>query len=174
MDDATVSDSERDTRLDELGRFDELGARRGDLTVYARIREAALTLFADRGVEATSIRDIARAAGVSPGVVQHHFGTKAGLRAEINQWVRRHVEEAFAYLPGLVDPNTEEWTASRFAELAEERGTTLRYLVRALADGDKQARGVFDSLVAVASRYRGEQDARDQVILMLGKALIRA
>ncbi|MPY97358.1 MAG: TetR family transcriptional regulator [Actinophytocola sp.] len=173
MDDTNVPDSEQDTRLDELlSRFDEPSARPRELTVYARILKAALTLFADRGVDATSIRDIAKAAGISPGVVQHHFGTKSGLRAETDRRVRLSIENTFTYLPGLVDPSTEEWMASRFRALAEDRRTALRYLARALAEGDEHASGVFDSLVAAASRHRSEEDARDQVILLLGKALM--
>src|SRR5215813_4115516 len=51
-----------------------------DLTARARIRDAALTLFAERGIEASTIRDIAAAAGVSSGLVRHHFGSKEALR----------------------------------------------------------------------------------------------
>src|SRR5262249_41433285 len=51
-----------------------------DLTARARIRDAALTLFAERGIEGATIRDIAKAAGVSSGLVRHHFGSKEGLR----------------------------------------------------------------------------------------------
>jgi len=43
-----------------------------DLNAAARIRNAALEGFAANGVAATSIRDVAAAAGVSPGLVQHH------------------------------------------------------------------------------------------------------
>ncbi|MET0434632.1 MAG: helix-turn-helix domain-containing protein, partial [Cellulomonas sp.] len=51
-----------------------------DLTARARIRDAALRLFADRGIEGVSVRDIAAAAGVSAGLIRHHFGSKDGLR----------------------------------------------------------------------------------------------
>src|SRR6266508_1453721 len=51
-----------------------------DLTARARIRDAALRLFAERGIEAATIRDIAKAAGVSSGLVRHHFGSKEALR----------------------------------------------------------------------------------------------
>ena len=53
----------------------------GDLTARARIRDAALRLFAERGVEGATIREIAEAAGVSGGLVRHHFGSKDDLRA---------------------------------------------------------------------------------------------
>src|SRR5919198_2987703 len=51
-----------------------------DLTARARIRDAALRLFADGGTDGATIRDIAKAAGVSPGLVRHHFGSKEALR----------------------------------------------------------------------------------------------
>ena len=67
-----------------------------DLTAAARIRNAALARFAEAGLQATSIRDIAEAAGTSPGLVQHHFGTKAKLRDAVNEYVTAIVEDAFA------------------------------------------------------------------------------
>ena len=39
-----------------------------DLTARARIRDAALRLFAERGTDGATIRDIAKAAGVSGGL----------------------------------------------------------------------------------------------------------
>lgn len=56
------------------------GLDQEDLTARARIRDAALRLFADHGVEGTTIRDIATDAGVSVGLVRHHFGSKDDLR----------------------------------------------------------------------------------------------
>src|SRR5204862_374092 len=71
-----------------------------DLTSYARIRNAALELFASRGVAGTSIRDVARAAGVSPGLVQHHFGTKAGLQQAVDECVVADAVSTITDLPG--------------------------------------------------------------------------
>ena len=70
-----------------------------DLTAAARIREAALRRFAERGVAATSIRDVAKAAGVSPGLVQHHFRSKARLRRAVADHVMRRAIEAFGAPP---------------------------------------------------------------------------
>ena len=55
----------------------------GDLTARARIRDAALRLFAERGVEGVTIREIAEAAGVSGGLVRHHFVMQA---ANLGAW----------------------------------------------------------------------------------------
>ena len=40
------------------------------------IAEAVLSLLAKEGLEATSVRDVAKEAGVSAGMVQHHFRTR--------------------------------------------------------------------------------------------------
>jgi AcrR family transcriptional regulator len=52
-----------------------------DLTARARIREAALRHFAEEGYQGATIRAIAGTAGVSPGLLRHHFGSKEELRA---------------------------------------------------------------------------------------------
>ena len=43
------------------------------------LMDAAAELFAQRGVDQTSLADVGRAAGYSRGLVNHHFGTKATL-----------------------------------------------------------------------------------------------
>ncbi len=45
----------------------------------ARILDAAVTLVAERGIDGTSIRDIAAGARVSLATVLHYFGSKDGL-----------------------------------------------------------------------------------------------
>jgi AcrR family transcriptional regulator len=44
-----------------------------------RILQAASALFADRGVDATSVRDVAKEAGITLATVHHYFGTKEQL-----------------------------------------------------------------------------------------------
>lgn len=62
-------------------------AAEGDLTAKAVIRNTALRLFAERGPDGVSVREIAAAAGVSPALVIHHYGSKAGLRAAVDDHV---------------------------------------------------------------------------------------
>ena len=45
----------------------------------ALILESALVLFAERGFEGASVRDIAARAGVTHAVIRLHYGTKEGL-----------------------------------------------------------------------------------------------
>jgi AcrR family transcriptional regulator len=47
------------------------------------ILDAALELFARRGLRATSMEDICAASGASNGSVYHHFGSKEGIAAAL-------------------------------------------------------------------------------------------
>jgi AcrR family transcriptional regulator len=62
----------------------------------AAILQAARRLFAERGVAAASIRDIAEAAGVSHGLVQQYFGTRAKMIAAI---IGNEIEEFGKLIP---------------------------------------------------------------------------
>jgi AcrR family transcriptional regulator len=66
---------------------------KSDLTGRARLREAALELFAENGFEATSTRAVAAAAGLSPALVTRHFGSKQGLRAAVDEYVLDRITE---------------------------------------------------------------------------------
>lgn len=66
----------------------------------AVIRDEALRLFAAHGPDAVTVRQIATAAGVSPGLVIHHFGSKARLREVVDQHVLATFEVMFGELTG--------------------------------------------------------------------------
>lgn len=127
------------------------GISDSDLTPSARIRNAALDLFATRGVARTTIRDVAGAAGVSPGLVQHHFGTKAGLRDAVNQYVVAVATEALGELP---DPRTVanpfRDLADRITAVAGEHPMALLHVARSVSDGDEAGVELFGSFVAIA------------------------
>lgn len=44
-----------------------------------RLLDAALGVFVDKGVDGASVKDIARAAGVTPGLLYHYFESKDDL-----------------------------------------------------------------------------------------------
>jgi AcrR family transcriptional regulator len=62
-----------------------------DLTARARIRDAAMQHFAEHGFERATIRGIAETAGVSSGLVRHHFGSKKALRDACDEWLLRTI-----------------------------------------------------------------------------------
>jgi AcrR family transcriptional regulator len=71
----------------------------GDLTARATIRNAALRLFAERGPDAVTVREIATQAGVSPALVLHHFGSKDGLRAEVDAFAAHAFDAILEAMP---------------------------------------------------------------------------
>ncbi|MGD0065162.1 MAG: helix-turn-helix domain-containing protein, partial [Streptosporangiaceae bacterium] len=70
----------------------------GDLTARARIRQAALRHFAEQGFQRATIRKIAQTAGVSPGLLRHHFGSKDDLRKECDEYVSEMLRRLNAQL----------------------------------------------------------------------------
>lgn len=70
-----------------------------DLTARATIRNAALRLFAERGADAVTVREIATQAGVSPALVLHHFGSKDGLRAEVDAFAAQAFDAILEEMP---------------------------------------------------------------------------
>jgi AcrR family transcriptional regulator len=72
----------------------------------AAILAGARTLFAERGFEATSIDDIALAAGVTKGAVYHHFASKEAVFIQVLDAVHRDVANAPApaHIGAIADP----------------------------------------------------------------------
>lgn len=59
----------------------------------ARILEAAMQIFAEKGMAGSSMSEIARAAGVTKSLIHHHFGSKQGLwDAAKDQYFRGYFE----------------------------------------------------------------------------------
>jgi AcrR family transcriptional regulator len=118
---------------------------REDRTAKALIRDEALALFAEHGPEAVSLRQIAAAAGVSPALVVHHYGSKQGLRAAVDEHVAAVIDALFAELA------TADWTADglglSFAELLLRElppGSPVpAYLRRLLLAGDRAGTELF-------------------------------
>jgi AcrR family transcriptional regulator len=120
-----------------------------DLTARANIRDCALALLADRGVEVVTIRDIAACAEVSPALVLHHYGSKQGLVDAVNE----HVAGLF---DAMLNQEPEDWTAlidqgpagsAGFAEMLLSNlspGTRVpAYLRRLFLSGDPVGMDLF-------------------------------
>jgi AcrR family transcriptional regulator len=120
-----------------------------DMSTTARIRDAAITEFAANGIDGTSIRTIAAAAGVSPALVIHHFGSKEELRAACD----RHVAEM------IRDFKSEAMASgARFDPLAalsrqSEGPPANKYLARTLVDGSRHVAELVDEMVDDAVAY---------------------
>ncbi|GAB1824286.1 TetR family transcriptional regulator [Herbidospora sp. RD11066] len=115
-----------------------------DLTARARIRDAALELFGADGVGGVSVRAVAAAAGVSPALVLHHFGSKEGLRRACDGYV----VEAIRGTGSEVLSDT-----SGLATMLEAATPVRRYLARALLDGSADAAALFDEIVTLTEAW---------------------
>jgi TetR/AcrR family transcriptional regulator, regulator of cefoperazone and chloramphenicol sensitivity len=114
-----------------------------DLTARARIRDAALALFAERGIGPATVRDIAGRAGVSSGLLRHHFGSKEGLRDACDEF-------AVARLGALREQMLRGGGAADQAVLGTMHPEAMRlqaYLVRSMMDGSPAAEVMFERMV---------------------------
>ncbi len=117
-----------------------------DLTAKARLRDAALRLFAERGIEATSVRDIANAAGVSGGLVRHHFGSKEALRDACDAY-------ALAQLVRLKEQAVSGGQAVGPEFLSATQPVLLGYFVRSMLNGSPSSREMFSQMVGLAEDW---------------------
>lgn len=67
----------------------------GDLT-RARLVESAEQLFAERGADSVSIREVNRHAGLAPSAVHYHFGSKEALLGAVIDRLGSQVNDAIA------------------------------------------------------------------------------
>ncbi|MEU9207755.1 TetR family transcriptional regulator [Streptomyces sp. NPDC048415] len=123
-----------------------------DRTTRAVIRDEALRLFAEQGPEKVTMRQIAAAAGVSAGLVVHHFGSKDGLRGEVDQYVLAVFEAMVGELTGeggaeLLDPGTGAGSLSEaFARHLPVDSPLPGYLRRLLLSDTDAGRQLFRRL----------------------------
>jgi AcrR family transcriptional regulator len=117
-----------------------------------RIRDAALRSFASHGVAATSMRMVADAAGVSLGLVQHYFKTKAALVNTVDRYVLQVTSEALSTvaMPGAPAEALEE-AGKRMTKLTIDHPLVINYLARALCEGGEIGSVVFDGLVDIST-----------------------
>lgn len=136
------------------------GDQVADLTARARIRDAAIARFADDGF-GVGLRAIAADAGVSVGLVAHHFGSKAGLREACDQYVLAILRDAKA---DTID--SDQAGATLLAQLAavESYGPTAGYVLRTLQEGGAIARHFVDQVVADAEGYMSAGVASGTVV----------
>lgn len=155
--------------------IDEAGAPSG----RERILTAALALFGERGFAGTSVRQVGAAAGVSPPLVLHHFGSKQGLREAVDAEVMGRVERALdASLRDL--PADEGTLATRLiatqGELVLDQGLRAhvrRSILEGGAAGDALLRRAWDvaskevATIVASGRARSDLDRQETTLHLL-------
>lgn len=119
-----------------------------DLHTKARIRNAAIDCFGREGFD-VGIRAIAAAAGVSPGLIVHHFGSKARLRAECDRHVLSTMLEAKL---DAVGPQGPDAVLIQLAKVEEYRHIAA-YAVASLAAGGDLAQRLLDEMTDMTVEF---------------------
>jgi AcrR family transcriptional regulator len=118
-------------------------------------------LFAERGLDGTSIEEIAAKAGVSKPVVYEHFGGKEGLYAVVvDREVSRFLEMANRLLEGKDTTLKFEVAAVTLLRYIQDNADGFRILVR--DSNPTSGSGTFASLIS---------DIASQVEYILGDVL---
>ncbi|HEY7051066.1 MAG TPA: helix-turn-helix domain-containing protein [Mycobacterium sp.] len=124
-----------------------------DLTARARIRNAALDLYSHFGEDRVSLRAIASEAGVTLGLVQHHFKTKAGLRDAVDQLVVDYFSMALSEVP--TEGTTAQIAAARdeaVQRMLRQNPPVVDYVRRALLDVTEDRLHLLNVLVDLTQR----------------------
>ncbi|MER7080634.1 transcriptional regulator, TetR family [Saccharopolyspora kobensis] len=125
-----------------------------DLTARARIRDAALRHFGEHGFDRATIRGIAETAGVSSGLVRHHFGSKEALRDACDA----HLAKALGKINDQVRADSSPGEVNYVAVAGAVFGPYRAYVLRALTEG--RAAPVFDELVRLGAQWLAEADEK--------------
>lgn len=129
-----------------------------DLTGRARLRDAAIECFAARGFD-ESLRAIAARAGVTAGLVRHHFGSKEVLRAECDATVL----ERYRLLKTQSMDTDPALLFSTFPS-SREGGILMVYILRSVRDGGAAGREFLEHLVTEALAFTLDAVARGIVV----------
>lgn len=133
-----------------------------------RLVRIAMQLFAERGFDGVTVRDISSAAGVSVGLINHHFGSKEGLRTAVDAYFLKQFEEVLFddaqtvrsprdaddfsdWVEGWIDGHIEDWDLSK------------AYMRRALLEGSDWGANLFERFYQVVRTSVDRRDAEGGV-----------
>ncbi len=155
-----------------------------------RILASALTVFAARGFEASSVQDVADAAGMSKQALMHHFPTKAllrdgvygvlasGLRGQLPEAAAELVSRSKARYRGLIEVILTRFCdnpeVARFLvfELLERPDELMAWLRDEAAPWLGLVRGVAEQWADVAPNHDTEAHLTAVVAMMLAQSAL--
>lgn len=111
------------------------------------IVKSALRLFGEQGIDATSLREVAKATGVSPALVVHHFGGKEGLIAAVDEAALRAFGAAYEAGDSAEGSDLLSRRAAQTAQVMRESPEVCAYLGRALVEGTPGSARLFNLMI---------------------------
>lgn len=127
------------------------------------IIKAALSEFAERGFEGSSLRDMASRAGTTHGLIRHHFGSKENVfRAvvdyAINIYAREHLpiilslsEADFANVQTLIEAHKK--LLRSFARISARNPEIMRILMFEAASSSKRMTYIYEQIDVLDKQY---------------------
>jgi AcrR family transcriptional regulator len=130
-----------------------------------RIIAAASKILAEKGYDATTLREIAREAQAGPGLVHYYFGGKDALLVEVLQAAGQHFHQRMEHLVQQVpgDQSLEAFLAQLYERVGQEPEVyRLRY--------ESFSLGLHNPIIAPAVRERLAQ-RREEIGSVVAKVI---
>jgi TetR/AcrR family transcriptional regulator, regulator of cefoperazone and chloramphenicol sensitivity len=139
--------------LEQAGLAPDESSLAGERNARSAIVAAATELIAQRGERATTVRAVAARAGVSASLVVHHFRTKRGLVAAVDEVVIERFSRAMTAPDDVDDPQQAmKHIAGELNVVLGEDPALRGYLRRSLLEGSEAGRRIFGALIVVTRR----------------------
>jgi AcrR family transcriptional regulator len=107
-------------------------------------------LFGENGIRPTSIRKIAKAAGVSPGLVQHHFRTKRELEKAAAAYVAAKMAELAQAEPRPGRAPGTLTLGAAVVEFIRKHPDVIAYVRRGILEDSPFRGNLLDSILALS------------------------
>jgi len=118
-----------------------------------RLIRAGRRLFAEKGYSGTGVREIAAEASVSIGLIRTHFGSKAGLREEIDRQVIAQIEELCSRATRHLGTEALEHLIEDAVEWVERERDALLYLRTSLMERTPGSQALLRELLEIMRRF---------------------
>ena len=134
-----------------------------------RLVQVAMRLFAEKGFDGVTVRDIAAAADVSVGLINHHFGSKVGLREAVDRYFLSQFEEVLFEEAPSISPTRDDldgvtdWVEGWIDRHIDDWELSKAYMRRALLEGSDWGGGLFERFYQVVRTSVDRMDADDRI-----------
>jgi len=132
-----------------------------------RLIETSMQLFAEKGFGSVTVRDIAREAGVSIGLISHHFDSKEGLREAVDQYfierTSKAIERDSKQLSETDFDGIEAYHRNWISQYGDEWPIMASYLRRAIIDGSEWGEKLFTTYYQEVASTIARADAEQKV-----------
>jgi AcrR family transcriptional regulator len=110
----------------------------------AQLIALGVEMLATRTLDALSVEDIARKAGISRGLLFHYFSSKQEFHTEVARAAAAELLQRTEPDVALPPVDALRGAIGAFIDYVEENPDNYKSLVRGAASGDAQMRAIFD------------------------------